>query len=130
MISRYLLRMSKLSHVAINADDVDATLKFYGDTFGWRFAQWGPGFYRMAADDANGAGVTAAVQQRRELLAGRRTTGFECTMAVSDVDDTIAAALGAGGQLLMAPATIPGVGRLVWLADPSGNVVGAMKYDS
>jgi uncharacterized protein len=79
--------MSKLSHVAINADDVDATLKFYGDTFGWQFAQWGPGFYRMAADDANGAGVTAAVQQRRELLAGRRTTGFECTMAVSDVRD-------------------------------------------
>ena len=122
--------MSKLSHVAINADDVDATLKFYGDTFGWQSAQWGPGFYRMAADDPNGPGVTAAVQQRRELLAGHRTTGLECTMAVSDVDDTIAAALGAGGQLLTSPAVIPGVGRLVWLADPSGNVVGAMKYDS
>jgi len=23
-----------------------------------------------------------------------------------------------------------GIGHLVWLADPSGNVVGAMQYDS
>ena len=25
--------------------------------------------------------------------------------------------------------TIAGVGELVWLADPDGNVVGAMRYD-
>jgi len=29
---------------------------------------------------------------------------------------------------LAEPATIPGVGELVWLADPGGNVVGAMRY--
>jgi len=115
--------MNKLSHFAINADDLDATLRFYDTTFGWRFTQWGPGFHRLPADDA-------AVQQRRELVPGVPTTGFECTIAVADVDRTLSSAVAAGGRVLMAPSTIPGVGRLVWLADPSGNVVGAMTYES
>ncbi len=38
-------------------------------------------------------------------------------------------AVAAGGRVLMAPTTIVGVGHLVWLGDPAGNVVGAMKYD-
>lgn len=122
--------MTKLSHFAINADDLDATLRFYDTTFGWRFTEWGPGFHRLPADDPAGPGVTAAVQQRRELVPGVPTTGFECTIAVADVDRTIASAMAAGGRVLMAPSTIPGVGRLVWLADPSGNVVGAMAYES
>jgi hypothetical protein len=29
----------------------------------------------------------------------------------------------------MAKTTIAGVGDLVWLEDPSGNCVGAMRYD-
>ena len=30
----------------------------------------------------------------------------------------------------MEKTTIVGVGDLIWLEDPSGNVVGAMRYDS
>ena len=30
----------------------------------------------------------------------------------------------------MAPATIPGVGELAFLSDPSGNVVGVIRYFS
>ncbi len=122
--------MNRLAHFAINADDLDTALRFYGDTFGWRFTEYGPGFHRLPADDPAGPGVTAAVQQRRELVPGRPTNGFECTIAVADLDRTIAAATAAGGRVLTAPSTIPGVGRLVWLADPSGNVVGAMRYES
>ncbi|MGA8116461.1 MAG: VOC family protein [Actinocatenispora sp.] len=122
--------MSTLSHVAINADDLDAARTFYAHTFGWRFAPWGPpGFYRVAADDPAGPGVTAAIQQRRDLLGGRPTTGFECTVTVDHLDRAVESAVRYGGQVLMEPTTIPGVGRLVWLADPSGNVVGAMRYE-
>jgi predicted enzyme related to lactoylglutathione lyase len=83
----------------------------------------------MDADDPAGPGVTAAIQQRRDLLTGP-TTGFECTVGVDDVDRTVKAAVAAGGRVLMDRTTIAGVGHLVWLADPSGNVVGAMTYDS
>jgi hypothetical protein len=34
----------------------------------------------------------------------------------------------AGGRVVMEKTTIPGVGDLAWLEDPSGNIVGAMRY--
>jgi predicted enzyme related to lactoylglutathione lyase len=122
--------MTKLSHVAINADDLPATRAFYRATFGWQFSAWGPpGFYRIEADDPHGPGVTAALQQRRDLMPDQPTTGWECTIAVDDVDKVTTAALAAGGRVLMTRTTITGVGHLIWLGDPSGNVVGAMEYD-
>jgi predicted enzyme related to lactoylglutathione lyase len=122
--------MNALSHIAINADDVAVTRDFYARTFGWHFSPWGPpGFYRVAADDPAGPGLTAALQQRRDLLPDRPTTGFECTVGVPDLDATVSAAQKAGGRVLVERTTITGVGHLAWLADPSGNVVGAMQYD-
>jgi uncharacterized protein len=123
--------MNELAHFAINADDVSLARRFYRDTFGWDFAPWGPpGFYRIEAEAPGGPGVTAALQQRRDLQPDRPTTGFECTIAVADVTATRTAAVAAGGRVLMETTTIAGVGHLIWLADPSGNVVGAMTYDS
>lgn len=120
-----------LSHFAINADDVPATRLFYEQTFGWSFAPWGPpGFYRSDSGDVRGPGITAAIQQRRDLIPGHPVNGFECTISVADVRSTAAAALDNGGRVVFAPTTISGVGQLVWLADPNGNVVGAMAYDS
>lgn len=122
--------MTRLAHVGINADDTDASRTFYARTFGWQFAAWGPpGFYRVEADDPAGPGVTAALQQRRHLLGDRPTTGFECTVAVQDLDTVAQAALSHGGRVLMEQTTLTGVGHLIWLADPAGNVVGAMRYD-
>jgi predicted enzyme related to lactoylglutathione lyase len=118
--------MPMLSHVAINADDLPASLAFYEAVFGWRFTELVPGFHRMEC--AHEVRVVA-VQQRRDLLPGAPTTGFECTVGVDDLAAAIRAAVAHGGRVLAEPATIPGVGTLAWLADPGGNVVGAMRYD-
>ncbi len=120
-----------LTHVAINADDVPTSRSFYRELFGWEFSAWGPpGFYRVEANDSRGPGVTAAIQQRRQLLADHPTTGFECTIAVDNVRRAERVALAAGGRLLSENTVIAGVGYLIWLADPSGNVVGVMQYDN
>lgn len=122
--------MPHLSHVAINADDPDALRDFYHRVFGWNLQPWGPpGFFRVDASDPDGPGITAAIQGRRELVPGQRTVGFEATFAVDDVDAIAAAVVEAGGAVLHDPVTIPTVGRLVWLRDPSGNAFGAMAYD-
>lgn len=114
-----------LAHFAINADDLEATRSFYGAVLGWRFEPWGPpGFYKIATP----TGPVGALQQRRDLGTGP-IRGFECTIAVDDVDAVTAAVEANGGRVLMARTTIAGVGDLVWLADPSGNVFGAMRYD-
>jgi uncharacterized protein len=119
-----------LAHFAVNADDTVAARRFYAAVFGWTFEAWGPpGFFHIRTADGTAPAGEAALQQRRDLVPGRPVTGFECTIAVEDVAAVVAAVEAQGGEVLMAPTTITGVGELVWFADPSGNVVGAMRYD-
>lgn len=113
-----------LTHVAINADDVPAARSFYEALFGWRFEDYAPGFLRAPLP---GGGV-AAIQRRRDLLPDGPTTGLECTFAVDDVDALAAAVVANGGRMLMEKSAIPGVGELVFFADPAGNVAGAIRY--
>jgi uncharacterized protein len=112
-----------LRHFAINADDVDAARAFYEAVFGWAFAEYAPGFVRSERPD----GTVCAIQQRREL-GGAPMRGLECTFAVDDVRAFAAAVRDHGGRVLMEATTIPGVGELVFIEDPGGNVLGAMAY--
>jgi predicted enzyme related to lactoylglutathione lyase len=119
-----------LAHFAINADDDVATRAFYTALFGWRFEPWGPpSFFHILREDGTVPGPIGALQARRSLQDAVRMTGFECTVAVDDVDAAVAATVAHGGEVLMEKTTIVGVGDLAFVADPSGNVVGAMRYD-
>jgi predicted enzyme related to lactoylglutathione lyase len=112
-------------HCAINADDLEASRRFYSALFGWTFEPYGPpGFMRMQTE----SGQVVALQQRRDL-GGVRMTGFECTVAVPDLDAIARAVVPHGGRVVMERARIPGVGDLLFFADPSRNVAGAMQYD-
>jgi predicted enzyme related to lactoylglutathione lyase len=116
---------ASLRHFSINADDVQRAKDFYNTVFGWEFQPWGPpDFYLIT-----GAGVGGALQSRREIKPGARMLGFEVTMAVDDIDATVAAVKAAGGKILMQPSHIETVGTLIWFEDTEGNMVGAMKYD-
>jgi predicted enzyme related to lactoylglutathione lyase len=124
--------MGNVRHFAINADDMERARTFYGKVFGWRFEPWGPpGFFMINAGDKDGAHPFGSLQQRRELVKGRRMTGFECTIAVEkDVDKVAVAVKANGGKVVMEKATIPGVGDLIFFEDPEGNLAGAMRYDA
>jgi uncharacterized protein len=113
-----------IAHVAINAADVDASLRFYAALFGWEFHEYAPGFLRASLP----AGLIAAVQARRDLLPDGPTTGLEVTFEADDVDAVAAAVVENGGRILMEKTAIPGVGELVFFADPGGNVAGAIRY--
>ncbi|MGB0115043.1 MAG: VOC family protein [Ilumatobacteraceae bacterium] len=120
-----------LTHFAINADDVDATRAFYEHVFDWTFTPYGPpGFFQIQSGTTEQPGVRGALQERRQLLADRPTTGFECTFAVDDLDDTLQRVSASGATLLMERFTISGVGHLAAFEDPGGNVVLAMQYDT
>jgi len=116
-----------LAHFAINADDVERARAFYEKVFGWKFNAWGPpGFYMIEAKDS---AVLGALQGRRQLVAGQRTIGFECTIGVPSIDKTEAAVKAAGGKVLLERSVIVGVGTLMFFQDPEGNLFGAMQYD-
>lgn len=116
-----------ISHLAINADDIERARSFYETVFGWSASAWGtPGFYQLRA--AGDPAVIGAVQGRRELEQGLRLNAFECTIELDDIDAVAAAVVANGGRILMEKTTIPGVGDLIFFADPEGNVAGAMQY--
>ncbi len=116
---------SSIAHFAINTDDIDRSRTFYEKVFGWKFSAWGPpGFYQI-----EGAGIRGALQKRRDLVAGQRTLGFECTLAVESIDATEKAVLANGGKVVLARSVIVGVGTLMFFQEPGGNVFGAMQYD-
>lgn len=123
---------SPVRHFAINADDVERARRFYGRVFGWRFNAWGPpGFYMIETGaTAETPAIFGSLQGRRTLVEGERMTGFECTIAVDDLEATERAIVAAGGTILMPRTTIPTVGHLLWFRDSEGNVAGAMQPDA
>ena len=114
-------------HFAINSDDVPRSKAFYEQVFDWTFQSWGPpGFYQITNA---GGGLLGALQGRREIEAGVRMPPVEVTMGVDDIEATMKTIEAAGGRIAMQPFYIQGVGRLIFFADPDGNLMGAMQYD-
>lgn len=103
----------------LNTKDLDASKKFYGDVFGWRF------------DD----GPYAHIKAGDELIGGMRQMGANEPMPTSwlgyiGVDDVAAtaAAIGAAGGKVHMPATdMPNVGTFAVTADPTGGVFAPWK---
>lgn len=123
--------MSQVAHFAINADDVDRALDFYGKIFGWKYQAYGPpGFYMVDERSAKSAvTLRGSIQKRREIVPGVPMKGFECTISVSDIDATAKAIEKNGGKIVMPICTLAGIGRLLFFQDPEGNIAGAMQYD-
>lgn len=122
---------SPVRHFAINADDVARARNFYGRVFGWEFNAWGPpDFFMINTGSADTPAIYGSLQGRRALVDGERMNGFECTIAVPDIDEAERAIVQAGGTILMPKTTIPTVGHLLWFRDTEGNIAGAMQPDA
>lgn len=116
--------MYEVEHIAINADDVEATRAFYESVLGWTFHGWGStDFYRATLPN----GVTVAIQQRRQLIDGVPTVGAEATVTVDDLDACLDRSRAAGGRVVMTPSEIPGVGTVAFVTDPAGNPLGFIQ---
>jgi uncharacterized protein len=120
-----------VSFFSIHADDIDRARQFYEGVFQWRFEPWGPpGFYLIHTGDDRNPGIMGALQKRREPLTGTGMRGFECSISVDDIDETIRAVQARGGTIAMAKFHIPTVGTGCYFHDPEGNLAGAMQYEA
>ena len=118
---------TQFRHFAINADDVQRARQFYEQSFGMEFTPWGPpNFYQIKNA---GDGVQGALQERREIVPGKRVNTFETTLGVDDIAETMAAITANGGKIVMQPFHIEGVGELIYFEDTEGNICGAMQYE-
>jgi len=110
--------------IDLQASDVDRAAAFYDDLFGWTHessgAEYG-GYVMFFSDGKPVAGLMAG--QPGNPYVDVWTT----YLATADADATAKAALGAGGQVMMEPMTVPAQGRMALFRDPSGGVVGAWQ---
>lgn len=102
--------------------DVAATKAFYGGLFGWEFEARTPEGAPMAYAYARKDGLLVAGVGGPP--AGDGTSGWTSYVWVDSADDTAAAVLAAGGEVLAPPVDIPRSGRVAVCADPSGAVFG------
>jgi uncharacterized protein len=119
---------NNVSFFAINADDVPRARKFYETVFGWSFEPWGPpNFYLIATGREPIAPVQGGLQERRELAAGHKMIGFECTISVTNIDHTLRAIEANGGSIAAPKFHIPTVGTVAYFFDTEGNVAGVIQ---
>ena len=120
-----------VQYFAINADDVSRARQFYATVFGWAFEPWGPpGFYLIATGGGPAGIPQGALQERRELVPGAKMIGFECTITVENIDQTIRAIEASGGRMAAPKFHIPAVGTVAYFIDTEGNVAGVIQRET
>jgi len=93
---------STIQHFAVNADDVDRARRFYESVFGWSFSAWGPPeFYQIDTGGRGDSSIAGALHKRRDVVPGKPIHGFECTIAVDNVDAIAETVKEAGGRVVM-----------------------------
>jgi hypothetical protein len=123
-------------HFEIHGSDPERLADFYGQLLGWSFQQFGDMPY-WAIDTGEesmrqggaGHGINGGLTQRQGPAPekGGPVSGANLVVAVDDVDGLFARGLELGGTEALAPADMPGVGRLAYLHDPDGNVFGLIS---
>ena len=117
-------------HFAVYADDPEGLMPFYESVFGWSFEAWGPpGFWLISTGATHDPGITEGALSKRICPRGDGApNAYRCTISVLDLDATMTAVEASGGTIRPPAATIPGIGRVVELLDPEGNLLCAMQY--
>ena len=87
-----------------------------------------PDFYRVHTGTPGDPGIFGALQKRTAHVQGTALRGYECTIAVADLETVREAVVKHGGRIVFAYHEIPGVGKLFQFEDMEGNQVCAMQY--
>ena len=124
-------RMRQHGHIGwcdLMSDDVDKARDFYTGVLGWNteVMDVGKGPYTVfKAGDQPVAGLMAKPPEGPAACAPTAWTSY---VTVDDVDACTAKVAGAGGLVLAGPMDIPAVGRMAIVQDPTGGVIGIIRY--
>ncbi|MGB3468235.1 MAG: VOC family protein [Cyclobacteriaceae bacterium] len=120
---------NNLSHFAIYIDDMERAKNFYADLFDWSFNGYGADdFLQIKGSPEESEPPIGALQGRKYSPIKERITGFECSIAVSDIEEIIKKIEANKGKIVMPKTEIPHVGWLVKFLDTEGNIVCAVQY--
>ncbi|MEM1133768.1 MAG: VOC family protein [Pseudomonadota bacterium] len=107
--------------------DLAAAEDFYGKVVGWNFTDSGMPDTEYHFFTAGDAGIGGMMPLTEEMKSGGGRPFWMGYVEVDDVDASAEAIGKAGGTVHMQPWNIPGVGRMSFIADPSGAMFYIMK---
>jgi uncharacterized protein len=109
--------------VDLSVPDVEGAVAFYADVLGWTFVDTGPdyGNYEIAQVDGRAAAGVGPFMQEGQPSA------WTVYLASDDVDATAKLIGEHGGTIYAGPMDIPGNGRMLIAADPTGGVFGVWQ---
>lgn len=107
-------------HFEIGCRDIARSKAFYGELFGWKFAEFA-GVNMIDPDHAH------SMRGHFNSLGHEPHNYITIYMTVDDVQAYIDRATKLGGKQLVPPTEVPGAGTFAWIADPDGTIVGLWK---
>ncbi len=118
--------MPRVVHFEIHVDDPDRAGKFYREVFDWRFQKWeGPvEYWLITTGDSTEPGIDGGMMRRRDPQGNVYNT-----IAVNNIDASIASIEKHGGTIVVPKMPISGVGWLAYFKDTEGNIGGFMQTD-
>ncbi len=117
-------RHGALSWHELTSNDVEASMTFYSEVFGWRFRtiDIDEGPYQIIENQGQSIG---GIMESPAPAMPSNWTGY---ITVSNVDTVIKAVERMGGCILFGPEDIPDIGRFCWIKDPQGAIIAAISY--
>ncbi|MBC8329012.1 MAG: VOC family protein [Planctomycetes bacterium] len=120
--------MNRVIHFEIHAEDPQRAMDFYAEVFDWSFQAFGgPLEYWTVVTGPDGQpGINGGLMRRQGPAPeeGQALISWVGTIEVASIDDSVAAAVAAGGRVVVPKMEIPGVGWSCSCKDPEGNVFG------
>ncbi|MGW7683783.1 VOC family protein [Kribbella sp. NPDC054772] len=111
--------MGRIVHVEIVAEDHDRATEFYTKALGWQVTPAPmPDGYLLAAT-GSGEGIDGAIMSSR--YQSQPTIAW---IEVDDLEATLTAVRGAGGQQVGDVQELPGIGQLCYVRDTEGVLIG------
>lgn len=109
----------------LNARDVDASLPFYRDVFGWTLRPSGDPDFPYTEFQVDGSSVAGATEMS-PMAPADMPNYWLVYFGVDDVDAVTKRAVEAGAKEMLAPMDFPG-GRFSLVADPQGAIFGLLR---
>ncbi len=100
-------------------------LSFMTSQIGWDFNSYGPSdFFQIKSDNE----LIGALQSRKYSPIEQKVIGYECTIEVKNIDETIELISENGGNIVLPKTEIPYVGWVTKFLDTEENLVSVMEY--
>ena len=111
--------MGRIIHVEIVAEDHDRAAEFYRKVFGWEVTPAPVPDGYLIARTGQGDGIDGAIMSNR--YQSQQTIAW---LEVDDLEPVLDAARVAGGEVVGEIHELPGVGRLSYVRDTEGVLIG------